>query len=414
VKLGILSQWFDPEPGPAAIPGVFAREFVAQGHEVSVLTGFPNYPNGEIYAGYDQKLRSTSVVDGFELTRVPLYANHDSSAGKRLANYASFAVSASVFGAGALRGADAIWVYNSPITVALPLLAHSRFGKTPYFLQVQDLWPDSLIDSGMFPGGAVGRIGGRAIDKIVRLMENRSAVIGVSSPGARKLILERNPRLDPAKIVNSPNPTDETLFRPVSDIDPSTVPSVPWADDFTVMYVGAVGDVQGLDSLVDAATILRAERHIRVVVVGDGIARQRLESLCISRGLDNITFVGRVDKTSVPGYTATANVQLVSLADRPFLRSTTPSKIASLLASGVPIIGQISGDGAELIRSSGAGAIATPGDAESLADAISRMAAASVSELDALARSGRRYYEGNLAAGVVASNVVKALSAVMP
>lgn len=413
MKIGILSQWFDPEPGPAAIPGVFAREFVEQGHDVSVLTGFPNYPSGDIYPGYDQKLRSKAVVEGFDLTRVPLYASHDGSARKRLANYASFALSASVLGAGALRGSDAIWVYNSPITVALPLLAHSGFGKTPYFLQVQDLWPDSLIDSGMFPGGAAGRVGATVIDKIVRLMENRAAVIGVSSPGARQLILERNPKLDPAKIVDSPNPTDEGLFRPVSEIDASDIPEVPWAGKFTVMYVGAVGDVQGLDSLVDAATILRTEREIQVVVVGDGIARERLESVCVSRGLDNVTFVGRVDKSQVPGYTATASVQLVALADRQFLRSTTPSKIASLLASRVPIIGQIAGDGADLIEKAGAGLIATPGDAESLADSIASMASASVSELEAYAASGRKYYEENLAAGVVAGNVVTALTAVM-
>ena len=413
MKIGILSQWFDPEPGPAAIPGVFAREFVEQGHDVSVLTGFPNYPSGEIYPGYDQKLRSKAVVEGFDLTRVPLYASHDGSARKRLANYASFALSASVLGAGALRGSDAIWVYNSPITVALPLLTHSGFGKTPYFLQVQDLWPDSLIDSGMFPGGAAGRVGATVIDKIVRLMENRAAVIGVSSPGARQLILERNPKLDPAKIVDSPNPTDEGLFRPVSEIDASDIPEVPWAGKFTVMYVGAVGDVQGLDSLVDAATILRTEREIQVVVVGDGIARERLESVCVSRGLDNVTFVGRVDKSQVPGYTATASVQLVALADRQFLRSTTPSKIASLLASRVPIIGQIAGDGADLIEKAGAGLIATPGDAESLADSIASMASASVSELEAYAASGRKYYEENLAAGVVAGNVVTALTAVM-
>jgi colanic acid biosynthesis glycosyl transferase WcaI len=413
MRLGILSQWFDPEPGPAAIPGVFAREFVAQGHDVSVLTGFPNYPGGEIYPGYTQRVRSREQTDGFALTRVPLYANHDSSARRRLANYASFAASASVLGAGALRGVDAVWVYNSPVTVALPLLLHSRWGATPYFLQVQDLWPDSLIDSGMFPGGAVGRIGAKAIDRVVRLMENRSAVIGVSSPGARALILERNPRLDPARIVESPNPTDEALFVPVGQLDPADVPDVPWADEFTVMYVGAVGDVQGLDSLIDAATMLRGESGLRVVVVGDGIARQRLENLCIERGLHNVTFAGRIDKSLVPGYMATADVQLVSLADRPFLRSTTPSKIASLLASQVPIIGQIAGDGAHLISASGAGLIAEPGDAESLAQAIAAMAASSAADLTAYAARGRRYYEENLAANVVVGNVVEALSAVV-
>lgn len=410
MKIGLLSQWFDPEPGPAAIPGVLARELIRGGHEVSVLTGYPNYPAGKIFPGYDGRRRSVTRENGLLLTRVPLFASHDRSSVGRISNYASFALSASLLGRPSMKDVEGIWVYNSPITVGLPLLIHSRGGRVPIFLQVQDLWPDSLIDSGMFPGGLAGRAASSLISSIVRVMENRAAVIGVSSEGARQLILDRNPRLNPDRIVHSPNSTDQELFRPIGEIEPHEIPNVSWREEFTAMYVGAVGDVQGLDSVVEAAAILREHAGIRFVVVGDGIAKEGLAASAIARGLTNITFVGRIEKTQVPGYMATASVQLVTLAKRKFLEYTTPSKIASLLASGVPIIGQLPGDGARLIAASGAGILAIPESGESLADAVLQMKGLSHCERSEMGASGRRYYERELSASAVASRVATSLA----
>ncbi|MEO8261267.1 MAG: glycosyltransferase family 4 protein [Pseudolysinimonas sp.] len=402
----MLSQWFDPEPGPAAIPGVLAREFVRQGHSVSVLTGFPNYPEGRIHEGYRQRPRSRSVVDGISVTRVPLYASHDASAIGRATNYGTFALSATMFGRSALRDVDAVWVYNSPVTVALPMSVLTRRGRTPIFLQVQDLWPDSLVESGMLAGGTGTRIIAAGVRRVVRAMERDAAIVGVSSRGARDLILERNPRLDPARVIYSPNPVDESLFVPVSQIQ--DLPAAPWADRFTVMYVGAVGDVQGLETLVAAAAALKGRSDIAFVIVGDGIARQRLEAS--ARDLDNVTFVGRVPMAQVPGYLARGDVQIVSLADRPFLRHSTPSKIATLLASEVPVIGHLAGDGARLILDAGAGEVAEPGDVEGLVHAISSMASASPRRLATYAAAGRDYYRSHMSAEAVASAVTDSLS----
>jgi colanic acid biosynthesis glycosyl transferase WcaI len=407
----MLSQWFDPEPGPAAIPGVLARELVRSGHDVSVLTGYPNYPHGEIYDGFRQRAKQRGIApEGYPLTRVALYPNHSSSALGRMANYASFALTATLLGRSALHSTDAIWVYNSPVTVTLPLLTHSSFGRKPIFLQVQDLWPDSLIESGMFPGGVAGRIAAKGVSSVVRLTENSASIVGVSSKGARALLLERNPRLDPARVISSPNPTDETLFVPRDTIDAVKIPTAPWGSYFTVMYAGAVGDVQGLESLVGAAKMVQKESDIHFVIVGDGIARERLQRMVVADKLNNVTFTGRVEQSRIPGFMATANVQLVSLADRPFLRYTTPSKIGSLLASRLPIIGQLSGDGAELIQDAGAGLLATPGDAASLADAVLKMFAYSAEERSALASSGRAYYEKHLSSAAVAKRVVSSLT----
>lgn len=407
MKIGMLSQWFDPEPGPAAIPGVLAREFVRAGHEVSVLTGYPNYPEGKIHDGFSQRPKAVTRDRGMTLTRVPLYPNHGSSAVGRVANYMSFAASAALLGGSALREVDGVWVFNSPVSVSWPLLAHTRNGKVPYFLHVQDLWPDSLIESGMFSGGAAANVITGAIRRVVKATERRSAVIGVISPSVRELILSRNPSVPPSKIVYVPNPTDESLFTPVSRFRQAKSPERE--DRFELLYLGAMGNVQGLDTLLSAAKILLPKAQIAISLVGDGIARERLEREALAMNLTNVQFHPRIGKEAVPAMLASADANLVSLAASEFLEHTTPSKIGSLLASEVPIIGQIAGDGANLLRASGSALISAPGDAEALAAAIEAMANMTDEERQAMATSGLRYYQANLSASVAARKVVDAL-----
>lgn len=404
MRIGMLSQWFDPETGPAALPGVYARQFAARGHEVSVLTGFPNYPGGRLYEGYRQSLRQTTREGAVEVTRVPLIASHSGSAAARIANYASFAASAAAFGRPALRDVDLVWAYNSPATITWPLLAHTRGGRVPIFLHVQDLWPDSLVHSGMLPAGWLGRRIEAVVEPVVRLAERRSAVIGVISPSVRELILERNPRLDPASVVFAPNPTDESLFL---DLGPSTARRSHGAGErFELMYIGAIGEVQGLDDLVGAAEILAKRDDIRITLVGDGIARARLERRARDAGLANIRFVGRVEQAEVPGWISRSDAQLVSLGTADFLRFTTPSKISSLLASRIPVVGHLAGDGARLIADAEAGLVSSPGDAEGLAAAIAAMADAPASRRERWASSGREYYERRLSARVVSGHML--------
>ena len=242
------------------------------------------------------------------------------------------------------------------------------------------------------------------------MTEHRAAAVGVISPSVRDLILSRNPKLDPSKIVYVPNPTDESIFYPLSQND-DPEPLVDWRDSFTVMYVGAVGEVQGLDTVLEAAQLLRAKGEIRIVIVGDGIARARLEREASERGIENVTFLGRVPKEQVPSLMKTADLHLVSLGPSTFLEFTTPSKIASLLASEVPIVGQISGDGARLIHSAGAGLTSSPGNAEDLADVILHMSNIGAESLRVHAKNGRSYYEANLSAEMTAQKIVASLAA---
>jgi len=113
IRVLLLTQWFDPEPTFKGL--AFARELLRQGIEVSVLTGFPNYPSGRLYPGYRLRLRQREVVDGIEVIRVPLYPSHNQSAIGRVINYASFAASALAFGLGMARKADVVYAYHPPL-----------------------------------------------------------------------------------------------------------------------------------------------------------------------------------------------------------------------------------------------------------------------------------------------------------
>ncbi|MDR6904809.1 glycosyltransferase involved in cell wall biosynthesis [Agromyces sp. 3263] len=410
MRIGILAQWFDPEPGPASLPGVYAREFITQGHSVSVLTGFPNYPDGRLYDGYRVRRRTREQHGAIDVTRVALIPNHGASVLGRVANYSTFALSATASGRSALRDVDAVWVYNSPVTVGLPLLSHTRNGRTPYFLHVQDLWPDSLIDSGMIPAGWLGDLAAAVANRIVRFTERKATIVGVSSRSLRDIILSRHPALDPAKIVYAPNPTDESLFRPAADLRRELQLSDESPEFVDVMYAGAIGEVQGLDTLLEAAALLKKHSQIRILLVGDGISRERLERQAAAERLWNVRFLGRVPQRDIPECIARSHIQLVSLADTPFLHYTTPSKIATLLASGVPIIGHLAGDGARLIREAEAGVVVTPGDASGLCEAIVRMAQGGTRLWQRHGALGRAYYEAHLSAASTAGEIIRSLS----
>lgn len=312
-----------------------------------------------------------------------------------------------------MRDADAVWVYNSPITVGLPLLWHTKAGKTPFFLHVQDLWPDSLIESGMMPSGRLGRFASAAVDRVVRLTERRAAIVGVSSRSMRDVILERHPGIDPEKFVYAPNPTNEELFRPACVIRDELGLVADEVEKVELMYAGAIGEVQGLDTLLDAAAMLREQSHIQFSIVGDGISRPRLERRAASENLHNVRFLGRVAQAAIPELIARAQIQIVSLAAAPFLSHTTPSKISALLASGVPIVGQLSGDGARIIRESGAGAAITPGDASGLSAAIAAMVDGGPRLWAEMGAAGRAYYETNLSARATAGTVLRSLSPIV-
>lgn len=370
MRWGLLSQWFDPEPGPAAVPGVLARALADRGHDISVLTGFPNYPTGRTYQGYRQSLHKVETPqNGVTVHRVPLYPSHDGRAVSRAGNYLSFAASAALQ-VNRLRDVDAVWVYNSPATV--PVVAAQlkrRYGK-PYLLHVMDVWPDSVLGSGMVAGLADRVPIERALRAVTARGYDAADAIAVTSPGQVRMLAERG--VPPAKLHYRPLWTDEDLYHP-RVADRSLLPESVSQAELVWMYAGAMGHVQGIDHAIRAAAAT-VDAGVHLVLVGQGIAEQGLRELASELGTGNIHFLGQRPASSMGELIAAADVHLVALADTPLLRVTMPSKIQAIMASGRPIIATCVGDAADTVVESGAGLALPPGAEREVASVLRELA----------------------------------------
>lgn len=384
MRVGIVSQWYDPEQGSAAVPGAISRSLLDRGHEVHVLTGFPNYPNGKVYPGYSLRPYQYENLTGVHVHRSPLIPSHDRSAGRRAVNYLSFAAAAS---ARILRlpKVDAWLVYSTPATVAVPALLCRAVRGVPFVLLIQDLWPDTVVESGFVDRGPGLQLMQRLLSGYCDLTYRKASAVAVTAPGMREVLLSRGVPSDKLHFV--PNWVDEQVFRP--DVaDTSGIGRVDGS--FVVMYAGNLGDLQGLDVVLDAWRLLADLPNAQLVFVGSGIAKERLRTRARHLGLQRVSFLGQLPLDRMGGMLAAGDVQLICLRDLPLFRSTLPSKVQAALAAGRPVIASVPGDAARIVEESGAGIAVAPEDPVALAGAITR--------LHALDEIGRRRLADNATA----------------
>jgi colanic acid biosynthesis glycosyl transferase WcaI len=285
-----------------------------------------------------------------------------------------------------LRSVDAWLVISTPATTAVPAMAAQLLFGRPYVLLIEDLWPDSVQESGF-----VGR--GPVLDAMLRCLHafcdasyRRASAVAVTSPGMADILRRRGVPGD--KLAFIPNWVDEKTFRPVPR-DESLARRLG-LNGFVVMYAGSLGDVQGLDSAVQAARQLPDLADLRLVFVGGGVAESRLRAA--AAGLDRVSFLEPQPMNRMAELMALSDVQLVSLKDLPLFHSTLPSKIAATLASARPLIGAVPGDAARLIEQSGGGITAAPGDASALEAAVRKMHDLDTETREAMGRTGRQFY----------------------
>lgn len=388
MRVLLLTQWFDPEPTFKGL--LFARELMRRGHEVEVLTGFPNYPGGKLYPGYRIRPWRRETVDGIRVTRVALYPSHDRSPWRRVLNYVSFALSASVFGPLLARRPDVVYAYQPPATVALPaLVMRSRWG-CPLVYDIQDLWPDTVRASGMLSGRRMLGLLGRWCDFAYRRMDR----IVVLSPGFQTALRDRG--VDAQKVRVIYNWCDEQRMAG-SDADPGLARELAFAGRFNIVFAGTMGLAQKLETVLEAARLCR-ERcpAARFVFVGGGVEKTRLAELSRRMQLDNVAFLERQPVEWIGRILALADVLLVHLKDDPLFRITIPSKVQAYMAAGKPILMAVRGDAAELVERAGAGLCCEPEDPAALADAVARMCGMPPAQLAAVGAAGKSFYDREL------------------
>jgi colanic acid biosynthesis glycosyl transferase WcaI len=388
MRFGLLTQWYDPEPGPAALPGVLARGLQTAGHEVQVLTGFPN-PAGE----YRLRPKLDERLGNVDVRRVALYPHQEESAVRRAATYASFGLSAMAFGIDALRGLDALWVNYSPITVAWPMWA-ARYGlRIPSVVHVIDLWPDTVLAGGIARNRALFRAVSGPLNAWCKGMYAAASSVAYSSPGVGEMLRRRG--VADHKLHHIPMWTDEDPF-PMTGEDLRRPLGID-QDRIVLLYAGALGEAQGLSTMLAACARVEDPRFL-ALIAGSGTAEGSLRDQADRMGLRNVRFLGRLPQDQMTKLMATADLSYIGLRPHPLSDMTMPSKTHAALAAGRALVVAATGNVVRTAQESRAALIADPGDVAAIADVLARACALGRAELAEMGARGRAYYERTFAA----------------
>lgn len=405
MRILIWSQYFWPET--FRINDVAAR-LAKLGHEVSVLTGKPNYPEGDFYPGYGFGGVTREKWQGVDIVRIPLARRGRSKFGLAL-NYLSFVVSGYLLGPSALSGRtfDVVFIYApSPIFQALPALFFSRRKKVPSVLWIQDIWPEVLLNRGRLHNRLV--IG--TVKRIVRFIYDHSDVLLIQSEAFRHSVsrLTRNPE----KIQYFPNPAEEFAVR--------TPPSPRAAElgarmrrSFAVTFTGNLGKAQALDTILRAAEILSERTDIELHLVGSGSMAAWVGAEVQRRGLKNLVHSDRLPAADMPEIMAASSVLLVSLTADAVGEATVPSKLQSYLAAGKPVIACMNGEGARVVVSAKAGLTCRAEDPDGLAKAIVALHALKEEDRQRLGENGRHYFLANFDLSFLSQRLISVFEAVL-
>ena len=398
MRILFVSQLYTPEPRPPK-GVVFAKALQARGHEIEILTGFPNYPDGKVYPGYKQKLWQRETIDGVRITRVPLFPSHDRSGSKRAITYLSFAFWASLLGPCLMKRPDVIYMYQGPATNGIPAnVLRLRFGA-PYIMDIQDLWPDTISASGMSKGGRVVRV----VAKYMKWLYRKAGRIMVLSHGFKRTLIERGVPPDKVHVIyNWAPPT--SLVQAEPDLELARAHGIEGT--FNIMFAGNMGTVQALDKVVEAAAMTEKELpDVRFVFIGSGSERDKLEQLVQTKNLSNVVLLPRVPVDAMPRILALASAMLVHLRDEFPFDVTIPSKTQEALGIGKPVLMAVRGEASELVQQADAGVIAEPLNPRSIADAARYLRAMSTEDLQAMGMRGKAFYESNMSFDIVVDQI---------
>jgi glycosyltransferase involved in cell wall biosynthesis len=272
--------------------------------------------------------------------------------------------------------------------------------KVPFILEVRDLWPESLLAVGGRKGVAY-----RILDRIARYLYRRATRIVVLARGSAQHI--EGLGIPRERIAYVPNGADVEAFldHPIRDED----------GPITFVYLGAHGPANGLDVVLEAAALVAADSRIRIRLIGDGPIKQELIALAGARGLTNVQFSDPIPKAQVPHELASVNAGLMVLRDTQLFRfGVSPNKLFDYLAAGLPVVCNVSGDTAQMLREAQAGEQSDDGSAEALARAITRMADRTLPERLSMGKNGREWVAREHGRAQLAQRFEEVVEAILP
>ena len=375
MKILVVSQYFHPEPFRI---NTLCQELVQRGHEVTVMTAYPQYPKGEIYEGYGFDVPYEKEWNGIRIERVKVPPRGHNAVGL-LRNCAGYVTAGNRWVRQCKEKYDAVFVFEvSPVTVGLPAVKYKQKFGTPVFFNLQDLWPENVHEVLGIRFAPLTFV----INRIVGRIYKHSDKILCTSNGYVKNLMDKGVPED--KLVYWPQ------FCTEPDFTDAVKPEIYTDDTFNVVFTGNIGDAQGLDLVVEAAAKLKG-KGVRWYLVGDGRAKERLQQLAADRGVtEDVVFVGRVSEAEANRYVHFADCAYLSFQPNPLFDLILPAKLQTYLACGAPILAAAGGESAALINEAGCG-VASPPQVDELVQAVQRMASLSPEERKTMADNAQRY-----------------------
>ncbi len=386
MKILIVSQYFYPELFRVNDLAAGMKE---RGHEVTVLTGLPNYPKGKIYEGYGFFKNLESEYQGIKIIRSWLIPRGNSGGIRLMLNYLSFALFSSIWGIIKLRGKyDIIFVHEvSPIFVGIPALVMKWRFRAPVFFWILDLWPESLTAAGNITSPAILK----PVKMVVRFVYKYSDKLLVASQAFRPSVLSFQVPTD--KLYYLPNWSEATAL-PDKTTDFQYASLIP--EGFKIMFAGNVGESQDFPAILDAAEKLKEYKSIKWLIIGSGRRVEWIKNEIAARGLaDNFLLLGQYPLELMGGFINHADVMLVTLKKDPIFAMTVPAKLQAYMAWGKPVLTMLDGECSRIVKEANAGLVANSGDSEQLARNILEMYRMSETERTETGNNALKYYKEN-------------------
>ncbi|HUS66473.1 MAG TPA: glycosyltransferase family 4 protein [Kofleriaceae bacterium] len=399
MRILFLTEHFAPEVNAAA-SRVYERAcyWVRWGHEVTVLTGAPNFPDGVVFDGYENRARQVETMNGIRVVRVKTFISRNRGFALRTLDFASYMAAAYLAGL-VERRPDVVIASSPQFFAAVGGWALAATRGIPFVFELADLWPASIQAVGAMKGGRVLT----AFERLELYLYRKAAAVVALTPAFKRDLVRRG--IAGEKIAVIPNGVDQSRYQP-RPRDAALAAEHGLTGKFVIGYIGTLGMAHDLTNVVDAAALLRHDDRVRVLFVGPGAEREILQERARELGLSNIVFVARQPKEAMPSYWSLCDLALVHLKNHPVFETVIPSKIFEAMGMGVPIlmVGP-EGEASAIVRRERAGEVVAAADAARLAAAIVDLAdhPERVAEMASAARAAApRYSRERQARDVIA------------
>ena len=409
MKILYVSQYFPPEMGaPAARADELSRHWARMGHDVTVLTGFPNHPTGVVPEEWRARLRRlhhTEIVDGVRVVRTWLWPLPNRKAHERILNYTTFCVSAALSGL-ALAKPDVVIATSPQLLCALSGWWLAWWRRVPFVFEIRDLWPESLAAVG---ASSEGKLLHRVLAGIAGFLYRRADQVVVVTPAFEDYLI-RHWKVPAAKISVVENGVEADVFC----AEPAAMElrkQLELEERFIICYVGTMGNAHGLETLVAAAEELQTKLPCAVfLLIGEGAEKERIVKLAAGRGLNNIQFFAQQPRERIPLYVSAADVCLVMLRKSDLFKTVIPTKLLEYMACERPVIVAVDGHARQIVEEAGAGVFVEPENSQALVKGILDVAA-TPERRRKMGASGRQFILNKFSREETAQEYIRVLEA---